>query len=171
LAAPASLQRSNSAGIIYLDGIVLFYLLEVADIVHTQDWRVTRANELAEILEAATKKVIAGNNHNVIVDLRLTQNQIHVANCSQLVRIIRGKVVEYGNWRTNVTISEVVSPPLEGFGEPGVGNYVDMIDVRNRLQVIKHVFKHRLSRNREQRFWLIERERVKTRGITCTEND
>src|SRR5437016_13430674 len=105
------------------------------------DWIVSRANELAETLEAPTKTVITGDNHNVIVDLRLTQNQIQVANCSQLVRVIRGKVVDYCNWRTHVTASEVVSPALEVFGEPGVGDYIDMIDFRNRRSEERRVGK------------------------------
>src|SRR5258708_28905509 len=85
---------------------------------------------------------------------RSRQYQIHVANGAQLVRVVRGPVVDDRNRRTWLRVLVFIRPRFEMSGEPGVGYDVDMIDVGYRLQVIQDVFNHRPSRHVEQRLEL-----------------
>src|SRR5205814_1722855 len=83
-----------------LNRVVLLDLLQVRNVVHGQDRRILTATELAEPFQALTEKIVARNDHEVIIDLGLVKYEIQVADRPEPVRLARSLVIDDVHWRT-----------------------------------------------------------------------
>ena len=74
-----------------------------------------------------------------------------------------------GAW--NFSRAAAFGPALEVPGELAVGDDVDVVDLLDGREVVEHVLQHRLAGHFEQRLRLVQRQRVKSRGVARGEYD
>jgi len=118
-----------------------------------------------------TEKVIAANDDDVVVDFVFLQDEMRVADCAEPVRFVSALVVDGGKAEVQIGPVIAVGPLLEMARELCVGNDVRVIYSANGRDVVDDVLEHRLPRDRQKRFGLIQCQWIKPRSVPRREND
>src|ERR1051326_2654984 len=95
---------------------------------------------------------------------------MHVADRAELVRVVGAAVVDDREAEVQVgTIS--LGPVFKMRVELRVRDDVSLVYAANIRDVVEHVLHHRLARDGQERLRLVERQRIKPRGVTSGQND
>ena len=148
------------------DGVVFLDLLQVADVIDRQHRGVLLAAEPAEVRQLLAEQVVARDDDDVVVHVLGLQDEMDVADGAELVGVVGRAVVDDGEVELGLVGAVIRGPLLEVAGELGVGDDVNAVNAADGREVVEHVVDHRLAGDRQQRFGLRERERIKAGGVT-----
>src|SRR5436853_6708019 len=85
-------KKGDAAVFIDLNRVVLLNLLQVRNVVHGQDRRILTSTKFTEPFQTVAEEIVSRNHDDVVVDPRLVNYQIQIANRAELVRIV-GRVI------------------------------------------------------------------------------
>src|SRR5438270_12460305 len=103
-------KKSDAIVFIDLDRVVLLNLLQVRNVVHGQDRRILTSTKFTEPIQTVAEEIVSRNHHDVVVDSRLVNYEIQIANRAELVRIVRRVIVDDGEAGVRMRAAVNVSP-------------------------------------------------------------
>ena len=151
---------------------------ELIDIFHSDgDERVVLLlfKECIHVAELIGEEVVTGDDHHVLIDRKLVDNELDVADRAEFICIVGRAVIDNDDRCGELAICDILlgtglRPFVEVAGKAMVGYYCDPCYVRDGLDFICDVVDHGLRTDRKKRLRCINCQRIKTRGISGCKN-
>src|SRR5262249_12647776 len=90
------LEKSDTPVAIQANGIVFFDLLQIADVINGQDRRLFLPAVSAKVRKFFTEQIISSNDNDIVVYVLPCDNQMQIANRSELVGVVGRTIVNDG---------------------------------------------------------------------------
>src|SRR5215208_551557 len=161
------LQPRDAVVAVELDHRIATNGVEVPDVIHAKRRATFRQREDRKRRDALAEEVVSGQDEEVVVELRLADRQVEIADRAKPGLVVDRAVVQNPQRQPGAP----GRPLAEGVRELGVGDHVHLVEALDPIELLHQTVEHRLPPDGEQRLGPVEGQRVEPRRVPRGEDD